>query len=142
MPTGHVAPTARIPVTPGAGRTPVTYNGMIVVDKQLAPLSNVAGEEFVALRPSQGGQAYLIERVDILSTAAPTSCSLEVNGNEVDFSNSPAHDAFDGNQPIYVPPGGTFAVVWAGGSNTDAGSYVATIQYSVVQFVSLPWPGY
>lgn len=141
MPTGSAAPTARIPIKAGAGLTPVTYNGMIVVDKQLVSLSNKAGYTAVALPVSEGGQAYLVERVDIISSVAPTSCSLQVNGAEVDFSNSPAHDSFDGNQPIYVPPGSTFAVEWEGGTAAGAGDYTATVQYSVVQFVSLPFPG-
>lgn len=144
MPTGRSAPSVRYPVPP-AGATPVTYNGMLVVDKQSVALSNVAGEPYVALAPPGSGQGYLIERVDLWSSAAPTSAGLYLGTvqpqNEIDFSNSPAHDSADQAQPIYVPPGVVFSIQWGGGANSNAGSYTARVQYSVVQFVSMPFPG-
>ena len=126
---------------PAGAFVPPTYNGMVVVDKQLVPLVNVAGESWVTLPPSQGGQAFLVERIQIESTATPTTCSIAVGTNEVDFSNSPAHDVADETQPIYVPPGAVLSITWGGGTNMNAGSYTAVVQYSVVQFVNVAMPG-
>ena len=148
MPTGGQTPTVR-PPEPNPWLPAATYNAMVVVDKQSVPLTGAEGDPAAGfaqleLNPPGSGQGYLVERIDVWSNSTSSSAVSAYVGqpdthNEMDFTASGNHDISDERNPIYVPPGTPFVLLWSG---LSAGAAVtARVQYSVVQFVSSKFPG-
>ena len=150
MPTGAPNPTGLPVGTYGLPNGPTRVRTEVVTDRQSLGFQAkegqpAAGQAIVKLPIVPTGSGYKVERLDLSSTSAPGSTvaiylSADVPQpaqDEVDYSLDGGHDIGDFNQPIYVPSGAVFTLLW---SNLSPGSQVAArVQFSVVQFVAVTY---
>ncbi len=89
------------------------------------------GVATVSLQPPAGANAFLVQIVHVNSnSSSPSAVSVQVDGDEVDFTASGNLDVAFETPAIWVGSGSTFSVNW---SNLSAGAQVvANLQYQVV----------
>ncbi len=136
MPTGRNIPAATAAVTAQAAAASASLaslpSGTLLARRAFTQNTAAAnGAATISLPVPAGGQDYLVDIIHVSTNATTaTAVSVQVDGNEVDFTPNGNQDVAFETPAIWVPSGSQLSVAWSGAiGNVNCG---ANLQYRVV----------
>ena len=148
MPVGNAGPTGpKIGSQPPVG---LQVRTKVVTDVQTRTFTAIEGVPApgaagLSLPVVPSGYGFQIERLDLQCPSGLQTPVVQafigppIAANEIDFSIEGLHDVGDFNQPIYVPSGSTFQLLWTGLAAGSGVLVTARVQWSIVQFVAVTY---